>query len=378
MKPVDVGSFPLHADEARYQSGASSIEMNPTVLDTDDAGFFIETHNDVFRRKAEALGPETAVVCYAQCRGMIDQFFEPIFRYVLGEPDKLHGKIVSQETAQTVAMAIAEKRGHLPEKRANIAEIIALESGAEKLCKQLQTGRISYKACVTGPLELTLNFQRLLGFPRVYDDTLVEFFTEAVRAYVKNSHRNTKYLRAEIVTVDEPSIGLEGLADFFSDTGTDAKLNHLLSCWNRIFDQVPGNCYRGLHLHTSPFEQLFHSNWNLLEAHVGVYVKKEWLEDYDKSIRAALMRTDGPTIPKGTDLKAAWEEIRSGNYEKFLQPLNDMTEILSEYVEMYGLERVPFAGPECGLGPWDWPHGDTMALRNLENIKRCIRDFGSK
>jgi len=377
IRPIDVGSFPLDSDEQRYRMGAVDIEKDSSSR-TEDALYFVKAHNRTFRRKAEAMGSQSAVVAYAQCRGMIDQFLEPVFRSVLGVSESNKESAISETRAQQVAVAIAQREAQISPSEAPMPEILALERDAKTLCENLDTNVIRYKACITGPLELTLNFQRLLGFPRVYDSTLVEFFANVVKGFVENSRRNTKYLRAEVITLDEPSIGLEGLADFFSDTGTDPNLTHLLSCWNGIYSRVPSDSYRGLHLHASPFEQLFNAEWNLLEAHVGVYVKSDWLEHYDKFVRAAIMRTDGPAIPNGADLKAAWEKIRSGDYEQYLQSADDMSKALWKCVGMYGVERVPFAGPECGLGPWDWPHGDTMALRNLDTVKTCLRGFNSR
>jgi hypothetical protein len=377
IRPIDTGSFPLDSMLERYKKGATDIELDSSSQ-TEEALYFVDEHNKAFQRKAAAMGPQSAVVAYAQCRGMIDQFLKPVFRNVLNLNEEGKESIISETKAQQLAAMIAQGEARMSASEAPMPEILALERDAETLCESLNTDRIRYKACITGPLELALNFQRLLGFPRVYDSTLVEFFTSVVKAFVDNSKRNTKHLRVEVTTLDEPSIGLEGLADFFSDTGSDQNLTHLLSCWDRIYDAVPSNSYRGLHLHASPFEQLFNAKWNLLEAHVGVYVKRDWLEQHDKFVRAAIMRTDGPAILKGMDLKFAWERIRSGDYEKYLQTADDMTNSLRKCIEMYGTERVPFAGPECGLGPWDWPHGDVMALRNLEAVKICVNDFNSK
>lgn len=376
IRPIDAGSFPLDSDLERYRKGAADIEKDSSSQ-AEDAHYFIEEHNKTFRRKAVAMGSRSAVAAYAQCRGMIDQFLLPVFRSVLDVNEEGSEIIISEKTAQQVAAMIAQGDAKISTSDAPMPEIIALERDAKALCENLETDFLRYKACITGPLELTLNFQRLLGFPRVYDSTLVEFFTGVVKAFVENSRRNTKHLRSEVISLDEPSIGLEGLADFFSDTGADTNLTHLQSCWNRIYDAVPSDSFRGLHLHTSPFEQLFKAEWNLLEAHVGVFVKGDWLEQYDKFIRAAIMRTDGPDIPKGEDLKAAWERIRTGDYEQYLEKPDDMMTALKRCVERYGVERVPFAGPECGLGPWDWPHGDVMALRNLETVNKSVREFNS-
>ncbi len=376
IRQIDAGSFPLDSDVERYKKGAADIEKESSSA-SEEALYFIEEHNKTFRRKAVAMGPQSAVVAYAQCRGMIDQFLEPVFRRLLDLTEAGIESIISQTSAQQVAAMIAEGDAQISTSDAPMPEIVALERDAKALCENLETDVLHYKACVTGPLELTLNFQRLLGFPRVYDRTLVEFFTGVAKAFVENSKRNTRHLRSEVFSLDEPSIGLEGLGDFFSDTGTDTNLTHLQSCWNRIYDAVPSNSFRGLHLHTSPFEQLFNANWNLLEAHVGVFVKSDWVEQHDKFVRAAIMRTDGPDIPSGADLKAAWEKIRTGEYEQYLEKPEDMMTALKRCVERYGVERVPFAGPECGLGSWDWPHGDAMALRNLENVNKSVGEFNS-
>ena len=380
IRPIDVGSFPLHADLERYLNGASHVEGGSGDAVNEDAAYFITQHNSVFRMKTAALGPETAVASYAQCRGMIDQFLLPVFHHVL-ESNDLQTEAttsfggISKEDAQAVAAAIAVGSKPPSSEDVGMAEIGALQNEAETLCEDLGVDRISYKSCITGPLELSLNLQRLAGFPRSYDERLVEYFTEVVKAFVINSTASSEKLILETITLDEPAFGLEGFGDFFTDTSSDTKLSHLITCWNEIFDDFPTNVYRGIHLHASPFERIFESDWNLLEAHVGVFVKRKWLEDYDKFVRAAIVRTDGPTISQSTDIKAAWQEIFSGNYMKYIQPAKEMEKHLQTNVDLYGAERVPFAGPECGLGPWDWENGTSMAITTLERMKETVSKF---
>jgi hypothetical protein len=377
IKPIDVGSFPLDADLKRYLQGALEVECFGGSVGTEDAGYFISKHNSTFESKAAALGPDVAVTSYAQCRGMIDQFLLPVIRHVTGsihQQTSIHSSFgdITKEDAQTVAVAIAT--GNEPPSGDDIrfAEIIALEIGSENLSKRLGVKKISYKTCITGPLELSLNLQRLAGFPRTYDEKLVEYFTEVVKAFVCNSVVTTNFLVPEVVTMDEPAYGLEGFGDFFTDTSSDPHSEHLISCWNEIYKNVPSDCYRGIHLHASPFENSFNADWNLLEAHVGVYVKRQWLEDYDKFIRAAIVRTEGPTIDQNEDAKDAWQNILLGNYERYLQTKSEMKRHLQENINRYGIERVPFAGPECGFGPWDWNHGLSMATETLVRMNQVI------
>lgn len=377
IRPVDVGSFPLDADLQQYLRGAFDLEVNAGRIQTNSAQYFIDAHNETFRAKVEAMGPELAVTSYAQCRGMIDQFLLPVIRQAstsLGIQRELptgFGEI-SKEEAQTVAIAIATGKNTLSAEKVVFPEIIALEHGAQELSENLGVDRISYKACITGPLELSLNLQRIAGLPRTYDEKLMNYFTEVVKAFFENSIVKTKYLTPEIISLDDPTFGLEGLGDFFTDTASDPKLEHLISCWNEIYNIVPSDCYRGLHLHSSPFEQVFHANWNLLEAHVGVFVNRQWLENYDKFVRAAVVRTDGPTINQESDVKAAWQDIYAGNYEPYLQPVEEMEKHLKSTIDLYGMERVPFYGPECGLGPWDWNYGKQMAISTLHRMRSLV------
>jgi methionine synthase II (cobalamin-independent) len=382
-RPIDVGSFPLDADLSRYLSGATDMEENGGRIETSDAEYFVSCHNAAFKEKLLALGPENAVASYAQCRGMIDQFLLPIVRHVAGGHETRESTVssfggISLDEAQSVAASIAIGADSPPTTKLNLAEVFALQRDAKSICSDLGIDRLSYKACITGPLELTLNLQRLAHFPRAYNERLVEYFTEVVKTYVKSSIQRSEHLQPAVITMDEPAFGLEGFGDFFSDSSADSNLEHLLHCWNEIYRCVPSDCYRGIHLHASPFEYAFHADWNLLEAHVGVYVKRQWLEDYDKFIRAAIVRTDGPTIDGDADIKAAWQEIISGNYKNYLQSCGEMEKHLHDSIDRYGAKRVPFAGPECGFGTWDWKYGPLMAIETLERMNQVIKQTNMK
>ncbi|MFW9888047.1 MAG: hypothetical protein ACFFER_07695 [Candidatus Thorarchaeota archaeon] len=350
------------------------IESDPKA-EGNDVSYFIAKHNETFRLKAKAMGPGASVIGFAQCRGMIAQYLEPLFLEVTGESTLQSEELLSRSNAQLVAAEIATGRLSLDTIPNRLAEVVALERGAEELSQKLAVDAISYKASITGPLELSLNLQRLAGFPRGYDEKLMDFFSDLVAKYVKGAIVSTPQLKPEVITLDDPSFGLEGLGDFFTDTQNDESLNHMISCWDRIYANIPAGVYRGLHLHTSPFEHSFAASWNLLEAHVSVYVNSEWLVDNDKYVRAAVMKTDGPSFNASIDLKAAWDEIKKGNFESFLQGSDEMQRYLETNLEMYGTERVPFAGPECGLGSWDWQHGAEMALSNLRTLSSILRAY---
>jgi hypothetical protein len=52
-----------------------------------------------------------------------------------------------------------------------------------------------------------------------------------------------------------------------------------------------------------------------------------------------------------------------------------MSQLLHTAIQRYGKDRVPFAGPECGLGSWDWKYGDAMVLENLTSLHNVVSSF---
>ncbi|MFX1405207.1 MAG: hypothetical protein ACFE9D_12180 [Promethearchaeota archaeon] len=364
IRTTDVGSYPLVAiDMTRYSWGAADLEGSHH---TEVAKDFIRQHNDAFTRKMRALGSSISAPCYVQGtfeRDMISQFLDPIVRHGRGLQKQANRYLWDGTLIQ------------LPSEKAQVAELLALKHGAKTICQEFEIDSIQYRACITGPFELASRLWRDMGIGPRYDESLIESFAAIVRAFMKNAQIETKYLKPLIITLDEPSIGVAGVGDLFMDTDTDDRLNHLIDNWNTILSTIPSCYYRGIHLHSSPYHQLASANWNLLEAHQSVIVSKSWLVEHNKYIRAAVMRTDGPTFSSGVNLRKAWDEILSGNILPYLQPQEEMWHYLEAAVTRYGSDQVPFAGPECGLGPWNWRYGEEMVLASLENLQQVVTSF---
>lgn len=366
IRTTDVGSFPLiNIDATRYAQGAADTEDG---RNTNDADYFTHRHNMAFKQKITALGPKISAPSYVQSshiRDMVSQFLDPIIRHGSGLKKQKDNYLWDGSTIQ------------LPPNHAQIAELIALKQYAKALCQELELDTIRYRVCITGPFELLTRIWRSMGVSPRYDTSLIESFSTVVQQFMQNANVETKYLKPEIFTLEEPSIGVTGVGDLFMDTETDENLSHLITHWNKIFSATPQQHYRGIHLHASPYHQLAHANWNLLEAHLHVIVTRDWLIEHDKYIRAAIMRTDGPTIPPNADLKTVWTKIESGQYHPYLQPKTEMQKLLQTAIQRYGTDRTPFAGPECGLGSWDWKHGDTMVLENLTRLHDVVSEFNA-
>ncbi len=364
IRTTDVGSFPLVTiDLPRYTQGAADLEDDQQ---SEASRYFTLQHNAAFTRKMRALGPPNSTPCYVQSsfkRDMLSQFLDPIVH---------HGSGLQKQADRYLWDGT---RIQVPSEKAQVAELLALKHGAKTICQECEIDYIQYRACITGPFEMASRIWRDMGVGPRYDEPLIESFATIVYAFMKNAQIETKHLKPLIITLDEPSIGVAGIGDLFMDTATDARLNHLIATWNTILSTIPSTYYRGLHLHSSPYHQLAHANWNLLEAHHSVIVSKSWLVEHDKYIRAAVMRTDGPTFSSDANLRKAWDEIQSGNFLAYLQPQEEMLHYLEAVVTRYGSDRLPFAGPECGLGPWTWKYGEEMVLANLKNLQQVVTRF---
>jgi methionine synthase II (cobalamin-independent) len=366
IRTTDVGSFPLiNIDSKRYAQGAANTEDG---RNSNDAKYFIQSHNTAFKQKLTALGTTLSTSSYVQSshtRDMVSQFLDPIVRHGSGLQKHKDNYLWDGSTIQ------------LPPNKAHIAELIALKQHAKDISHELELDSIRYRVCVTGPFELLTRIWRSMGVSPRYNESLIEAFSTIVQHFMQNANFETKYLKPEIFTLEEPSIGVTGVGDLFMDTERDENLSHLITHWNTIFSATPQHHYRGLHLHASPYHQLARANWNLLEAHLHVVTTRDWLIEHDKYIRAAIMRTDGPTIPPNADLKTIWTEIQTGQYQPYLQPKTDTQQLLHTAIQRYGKDRTPFAGPECGLGSWDWKHGDTMVLENLTRLRDVVSEFNA-
>lgn len=364
LRTTDISSFPLvRTDHNQYAQGAVDLEDGKHTI---AAQYFQLVHNETFQKKYQALGTNLGVPCYIQSsyqRDMLNQFLDPIVR---------KGKGLQKQNNQYFWNG---DKIHLPPTKAKIGELIALKAGAKSISKNLNVARINYRACITGPFELMIRLSRDMGIRIHYSEQLMDHFTQICAQYFSNAYFETKYLTPTILALDEPSIGVTGIEEFFVDSDSDMHLSHLIRCWNKIYDTVPITCYRGIHLHASPYQRLSQAKWNLLEAHMGVVVAKKWLVEHDKYIRAAIMRTDGPSISEGVDPKLAWDNIQAGKFQSYLQTQDDMRHHLKQAIDRYGIERVPFAGPECGLGPWDWKYGQEMALTSLSNVYEVVKAF---
>jgi len=117
--------------------------------------------------------------------------------------------------------------------------------------------------------------------------------------------------------------------------------------------------------------ELLESRDKFLKASVAV-------NDFDTLIKKRIV-TDSPEKLAESDLNEriadAWTDIKHGriNPEIFLESVDLMKSRLVKMVERFGVERVLYAGPECGLK--GYPTYET-ALECLRRVSSAIENFG--
>jgi len=174
-----------------------------------------------------------------------------------------------------------------------------------------------------------------------------------------------------LVAVDEPVFGLQD--DPLIDFGSEGREN-LRKAWESIFHKAKSkNTHTLLHLHNTA-DELFWDipSLNVIDSHVddAIYQMKktkERLESTDKFLKASISIADFDALikrriittsrQKMTELAVneriaeAWTDItsRKTDPEIFLENLAIIKERLVKIVDRFGVERIPYAGPECGL-----------------------------
>lgn len=217
--------------------------------------------------------------------------------------------------------------------------------------------RIALRVCVTGPFELYL---AEVG-TTAYRDMLL-MFAETVRRFAVNSLLNDKYVRTEVVSLDEPSFG-------FHDVAADRDLT--LEVFEKAFNF--GGAVKQVHVHsTSRVTELLEvKNLDVVSVEYAASprnleaLSKGMLEKADKHIRVGIARTDIDAIlaelyEKGVKKPQTWqivedEETIKRRFEKAKAKFG---------------ERLAFTGPDCGLG--GWPNQETAQLllrRTVEAVK---------
>jgi len=244
------------------------------------------------------------------------------------------------------------------DKHAIIPEVKVIQKVAKEICEE-RGKKILLRVCITGPLELYI---RELG-TTPYRDILL-MFAETTRRFAKNSILDSKYVKTEVVSIDEPSFGFQ---DVVSDRET------VLDIMEKTFDCKGAT--KQIHLHSSSriADLLEVKNLDVVSLEYAASpknieaVSKKMLEKVDKQIRIGISRTDvdsivaelferGVTKPQPEQLVEDEETIR----RRFTAARNK-----------YG-DRMTFTGPDCGLSGWPTQEAAQLLLKRTVNAVKNL------
>ena len=361
----DVGSLPLKAEASKIWEGARrALTLLPMlgVAEGDAVKVFEE---EVVGAFADKLRMGIGVPNYPQFRDMNEMFFELIRGIERGE--------AGYATLRTPSA----KPG------ASIPEVDALRRNASRIRDIAGVDRVRVKACVTGPYTLASFFQA--KSPRLFED-----LGDALAAIVSRTIFSNRHGELALLCIDEPVLGF--LNDPLLDYGSEGR-ESLRRAWD---DVCLAAASRGLetsmHLHDTS-DDLFWDveHLGIVESHIGdpLYAQeatKRRLEEKDKRLKASIavtlfdnlieahLRREGFEGDVQQRIGDVWTEIRRGSADpfEFIDEPALLMKRLRSVVERFGAERVPYAGPECGLG--GWPTYDS-AMECLRRVARTLEDF---
>lgn len=334
----DVGSFPLPSYVDRntfnraYDLARQAIMEGRDIMKDDFlSSKFCKIVIDSFKKKC-AAGLD--VINYPQHYDMYRQFAEPI-----------HG-------------AMKEGTYVVDEKQAFIPEMHVINEAGRGLSEELGR-RVMLRACITGPMELYL--KEVGTVP--YKDILL-MFAETVKRFAGNSILNSKHVKTEAVSLDEPSFGFQ---DISADRDT------VLEVLENAFDFE--GVTKQIHLHSSSrvSDLLDVKNVDVLAFEYAASprniesLSRQMLDKADKQMRVGVSRTDidsitaelydkGVAVPTATRMVESEDTIR----KRFMAAK-----------EKYG-DRMTFTGPDCGLGGWPTQEAAQLLLkRTVDAVKAC-------
>jgi 5-methyltetrahydropteroyltriglutamate--homocysteine methyltransferase len=326
----DIGSFPLPQsvkrkvfDEA-YRLAREHIVNGKDLKENDFLlKNFYRVIADSFLRK---LKTGLDVVNYPQHYDIHKQFAEPIHE------------------------AIKNGTYIVDEKHAIIPEIYVINKEAKRIY-EIVGKKIALRVCVTGPLELYL---REIG-STPYKDILF-MFAETVRRFAKKSILNTKYVKTEVVSIDEPSFGFHEIS---------ADKNTIVEVLEKALN-INADVQKHIHIHspTRISDILEVRNLNVVSIECAAspknleWVSKSTLEKADKYIRVGISRTDIDCITAELYEKG----ITNPKMEQLVEEEKIIRKRFEKAKEKFG-ERITFTGPDCGLGGWPTQEAAELLLK---------------
>jgi len=345
------------------------IRWKCTVMDVlvDDIGSFPlpqnvdrETFDKAYRlaRKAIIDGKDPRKDEFLQrnfCAVTLDSFKKKCLSGldVVNYPQQYDGL---RQVSDVIHLAMEKGTFVVDEAQAILPEVHLIKEEAKRLSEELGK-KVPLRVCLFGPMEQYLKEIGTVPYRDVF-----EGFAETIRRFAKNAVLDLKYVKTEVVSIDEPSFGFMNIA---------AESDLLCGILEKALDFQ--GAVRQIHLHSSlrlP-ELLSVKNIDVVSFEYGASpkniesVSRRMLETADKQIRVGVARTDIDSI---------LAELHDKGVEKPTekQAVDDEAVIRKRFLAAkakYG-DRLAFTGPDCG--PVGWSSQEAVQLL-LERTVKAVK-----
>lgn len=334
----DIGSYPL-------PQGVTKEWVQKAFSKHSEREKLFQIINAAFQQKVDA-GVEAPT--YPQYQDMNEQFLS-----VIRDPEN------------------TEEPFKVKEKAARIVELEAVQPAAQ-MHMQSHGEKQNTRVCVTGPLEMYL---KEFGGTEYTD--ILYLLAESVDRFLKTSIENSGYLNISVVSIDEPSIGINPQVMFDDDELIQALKIATRSAHRKGIDVQ-------IHLH-SPLHYKLACDTSQINV-IGVesaghpsyldLIDKKVLDESDSFLRVGIARTDISNLVSvlndkyGTNV---WKDTsRLQEIVTELETPDVISQRLEKAYSIFG-ERIKYVGPDCGLGSWP---SQQIASQLLQNIAAGIKMSG--
>jgi 5-methyltetrahydropteroyltriglutamate--homocysteine methyltransferase len=239
------------------------------------------------------------------------------------------------------------------EKDAFLPEVRVIEAEAKRLSEYFGK-KIALRACMFGPMELYLQEMGTVAYRDVLGG-----FAETIRRFAKNSLVNTKYVKTEVISIDEPSFGFMNI---------NAEKEVLIEVLEKAFNFK--GAVRQIHLHSASRipDVLQVGKIDVVSFEYGASphniesVSRRMLDDADKQIRVGVARTDIGSIMAELNDKG----IPKPTAEQLVESKEVIKQRYIKAKQKYG-DRMTFTGPDCGVGGWPSQEAAQLLLKTTVN-----------
>lgn len=331
----DIGSYPL-------PEGTTKEWVQKAFSKHSEHEKLFQLINASFQQKIDA-GVESPT--YPQYQDMNEQFLS-----IIKDPEN------------------SEEPFKVKEQAARIVELDAIQPAAQ-MYMQSHGGKQNTRVCVTGPLEMYL---KEFGGTEYTD--ILYLLAESVDRFLKNSIENSGYLNISVVSIDEPSIGINPQIMFDDDELTEALRIATRSAHRKGIDVQ-------IHLH-SPL----HYNIACDTSHINVIgvesaghpsyldlIDKRVLDGSDCFLRVGIARTDISNLVSVLNDKYGTNVWKDASRLQEIVTELETPDVISKRLEraysIFG-ERIRYVGPDCGLGSWP---SQKIAFQLLQNVATGIQ-----